>query len=617
MRTLIPLIIMAGYAAGALAQTLPTTAIPIPSAASAPADAPIIDCAGLLTQAKDKQLLAAAMLNEKRWSDALSTYVQAEKFAQNAASGCSGSEQAEATALISKLTTQIGQTSDQRQRIEICRPAFDKALALDLKAASAKNQKLPIAEVEKIFSAAETAWNEAATNCRGKDQARAKASLADSAAAHAAIRETGSAGSECDDAWRNAEKLADVASTAWKERRWTDAAMLYRKTAMSWDVAEEQCETGERHEQAAKKRDSSESDAHNAMNCAPYYGQALDIAQKFKVEGSALNSQERGQMSMQVELVWRELAEHCQGAARDTAKRNADAFARERGTPLTLRVNKIPPTERNAPPAVAKVAPAPVTEIASAPSPAVPPSTTRGGAPTATTAAGLVGASSVATSVASVPSVATTVAAVAKPAISSAVTAPTAAPAKAVTPPVETTQKAARESAPVAELPVTVIKAGDVTYEGQFKVDGGAQTVTGSGTVRWSNGNTFTGSLVKSQENGKGKLTYANGQVYDGDWVDGKGTGSAEMLFPNGNKYAGKAVDGKPDGVGKMVSANGDVFEGMFKDGRFEGKGKFRWASGDTYDGEWANGKPHGRGEYFWSSGERAVGIYKDGVKID
>jgi hypothetical protein len=513
------------------------------------------------------------------------------------------------------LTTQIGQTSDQRQRIEICRPAFDKALALDLKAASAKNQKLPIAEVEKIFSAAENAWNEAATNCRGKDQARAKASLADSAAAHAAIRETGSAGSECDDAWRNAEKLADVAAAAWKERRWTDAAMLYRKTAMSWDVAEEQCETGERHEQAAKKRDSSESDAHNAMNCAPFYGQALDIAQKFKVEGSALNSQERAQMSMQVELAWRELAEHCQGAPRDTAKRNADAFARERGTPLTLNVNTTPPSERNAPakparaPSAATIA-MPVAPPADTPAPAQPTLTSRSAsaatALTAPTAAGVATAVPIA---ATGVQAATTVAAVAiKPTLAAT---PASAPKLAAATP------APVAASPAAELPATVIKAGDVTYEGQFKVDGGAQTVTGSGTVRWSNGNTFTGNLVKSQETGKGKLSYANGQVYDGDWVDGKGTGNAEMLFPNGNKYAGKALDGKPDGFGKMISANGDVFEGIFKDGRFEGKGKFRWASGDTYDGEWANGKPHGRGEYIWSSGERAVGIYKDGVKVD
>lgn len=605
MRLLIPSIVLAGLTIGALAQTPPAT------------EAPSIDCAGLLTQAKDKQFLATAMVSEKRWSDALSTYVLAEKTAQQAATACIGPEQADANVLLGQLSTQLSQTSDQRQRIEICRPAFDKALALDLKAASAKNQKLPIAELEKIFSAAETAWNEAATNCRGKDQARAKASLADSAAAHTAIRETGSSGSECDEAWRNAEKLSDVAAAAWKDRRWTDAAMLYRKTAMSWDVAEEQCESGERHEQAAKKRDSSESDAHNAMNCAPFYGQALDIAQKFKVEGSALNSQERAQMSMQVELAWRELAEHCQGAPRDTAKRNADAFARERGTPLTLSINKTLPTERNAPPAAAKVATPLVAEVATAYLVPAPSGNTRGVAIAATATAATLVASPVATSAASIPPTATTIVAAAKPATGSLATAPVAAPAKTVAPAAATAPKAAPEPAPVAELPATVIKAGDVTYEGQFKVDGGAQTVTGSGTVRWTNGNTFTGTLVKSQENGKGRLTWANGQVYDGDWVDGKASGLADMLYPNGNKYSGKVLDGKPDGIGKMISGNGDVFEGMFKDGHFEGKGKFRWASGDTYDGEWANGKPNGRGEYIWSSGERAIGLYRDGVKLD
>jgi hypothetical protein len=225
--------------------------------------------------------------------------------------------------------------------------------------------------------------------------------------------------------------------------------------------------------------------------------------------------------------------------------------------------------------------------------------------------------------------------------------APTPVPATAVAPStLATTSVSIPSSATVmstdttADVTETVFSSGDITYEGRFKVNPGGRTVSGTGTMRWANGNVFVGTLVDSVETGRGKLVWANGQTYDGDWKDGKMhgrgeirfpdgqvykgdwqdgkmEGRGEILFPNGNKYVGSVVDGRPEGQGRMASANGDVYDGAFRQGVIAGTGSFRWANGTSYTGEWADGKPDGRGEYTWASGERAAGLYKNGVKVD
>ncbi len=220
---------------------------------------------------------------------------------------------------------------------------------------------------------------------------------------------------------------------------------------------------------------------------------------------------------------------------------------------------------------------------------------------------------------------------------------PATAPTRSIspTPSVSSPSGAAAGSVDTAaDVTETVFSSGDITYEGRFKVNPGGRSVTGSGTMRWANGNVFVGTLVDSRETGRGKLVWANGQTYDGEWKDGKMhgrgeirfpdgqvykgdlqdgkmDGRGEILFPNGNKYVGTVVDGRQEGQGRMVSANGDVYEGTFSQGVIAGKGSYRWADGTSYTGEWADGKPDGRGEYIWASGERAAGLYKNGVKVD
>lgn len=546
------------------------------------------DCLSLLDAARSHQTIGSNAGTDKRWATSLDAYAKADQEARQALAICVGENQAKAQAFIQRLSEQVAQATGNRQRAEVCRPSFDKAYALDLQAATAKNNKVAINDVERLYARAESTWREAVANCQGKDQARAIKGLADTAQAHASISEISSSGKECDEAWRSAEAMVELAKVAWKEMRWTDSALLYRKATMGWDVAEEKCETGDRHVQAAKKLESAEIDAHNAVNCAPRWGEAKELQQRFKVEGQVLNAQDRSELSMRAEAVWREEAENCKGDPKNQAKSNADAIAKERGTPLTIAVTRKIGTTAKPKAAVqsetlgtasSEVKPLPAMTSASAQDPllvnakaAVPIV-----APIAGTSAGFIES------------------------------------------PTESAKEEAKRIIPegmaqlVAVAP-NVFKLGGMTYEGAFQVDQETRSMSGSGTIKWENGDVFIGTVVKGEKQGKGKFVWHDGQTYDGEWVNNRMDGMADVKYANGDRYTGMVKDGAPEGRGKFVFASGDIFDGEFRQGHFNGFGRYTMKNNDYYEGAWRDDKKNGRGEYVWASGSRSAGIYKDGV---
>ena len=152
------------------------------------------DCAAMLDAARVTQAGASKAAAEKRWAESIAAYSSAQQSAKQALAGCSGEAQAKAQALLRQLIEETTKTNESRIRAEVCRPAIDKALALDLQAAAAKNNKLEIDAVEKLYAMAESTWREAAASCQGKDRNRAMTGLADTEQAHAAIRELSAAG---------------------------------------------------------------------------------------------------------------------------------------------------------------------------------------------------------------------------------------------------------------------------------------------------------------------------------------------------------------------------------------------------------------------------------------
>ena len=68
--------------------------------------------------------------------------------------------------------------------------------------------------------------------------------------------------------------------------------------------------------------------------------------------------------------------------------------------------------------------------------------------------------------------------------------------------------------------------------------------------------------------------------------------------YTNGDTYTGTMVNGEPHGEGKMVMADGTTYEGRWAKGKHSGPGVKIWMDGITYNGQWENGMMHGQGKY-------------------
>jgi hypothetical protein len=91
---------------------------------------------------------------------------------------------------------------------------------------------------------------------------------------------------------------------------------------------------GVRQQQAQRKAEQAQVDAHNAEHCGPLWDQATDHTQRLKAAGG-VSATERDNLSVKAEVAWREAFVQCRGSSQNLARGNADALARERGTPLS------------------------------------------------------------------------------------------------------------------------------------------------------------------------------------------------------------------------------------------------------------------------------------------
>lgn len=445
-----------------------------------------------------------------------------------------------------------------------CAMLTSHALSTDLKAATAHAQQQPLQAQVKLYDEAVAQWGAAIGACEGRARERAERNLADSQKTRDGLAEKLQAGSQCENAHHDAAALQELARGAFGERRFAEAASLYRKAEGMWDLAVDQC-SGSQQQTAQRRREQSEIDGHNAEFCAPPFERARDFSTKLRNGGAALPLAERQTQSQIAETLWRDTARLCKGSAQELALNNAQALARERGTPWVA------------------------TPLPGAPPAVVPPATVAAAKPTATPAAG-------------------------KPAVAAATVA-TAAAATATAP---LRQAAAAPIAPLAAAAPPEPKlfdrtAGDTHYVGQF-VREDDDTVSGSGRVEWKNGDAYEGALVHSQRQGVGEIRWASGQRYKGDWVGDHATGHGLMVFANGNQFDGTLVDGQPEGEGKLSYASGDVYTGQIHQGLPHGKGLYVWTSGQRYDGEWVNDKPQGRGRMRFTNGNQYEGQLAAGL---
>jgi hypothetical protein len=460
-----------------------------------------------------------------------------------------------------------------------CAQLTSRALSADLKAATAQSQSQPLELQVRLYDEAVTRWGAAIATCDGRARVRAQRNLADSQKAHDALAEKLQAGSQCESAHRDAGALQELARGAFSERRFADAASLYRKAEGMWELATEQC-NGSQQQTARAKREQSEIDGHNAEFCAPPFERAREFSGRLRNSAAAMPLAERQTQSQIGETLWRDTAAQCKGSAQELAMNNAQALARERGTPwVATPLSGVP-----APTTVAAL-PKPATITAAAP-----------GKSSATPA---------------LAAAATATAAAATTPMREAAAAPVVPLAKAITP---STAPAAAATAPPAPEPKLFDRtAGDTRYVGQF-VRNDDDTVTGTGRVEWKNGDVYEGPLTRSQRHGVGEIRWANGQRYKGEWVNDRATGRGLMAFANGNQFEGTLVDGQPDGEGKMTYASSDVYTGQIRQGLPHGRGSYVWMSGQRYEGDWVDDKPQGRGRMRFANGNQYEGQLNAGL---
>lgn len=433
-----------------------------------------------------------------------------------------------------------------------CSAVTARAMSADLQAATAQSQGKELDSVGQLLDEAIKLWSATLSSCEGRARERAERNLADNRKARASISERQAAGSQCELSHRDAASLQELARQAFGDRRWPDAASLYRKAETMWDLAAEHC-TGSQQQVAAKRREQSEIDGHNAEFCAPLFDRSREFTQKFRNSAAGLAVPERQQQSQIAETLWRDTAKQCKGSALELATNNAQALARERGTPWVASA---------APQAVIAAAP-----VAPAAKPAI------GAPPTPTP-----------TPVPVPPPIA----------VAARVPTPAAAP-------------------PVEALKELDVRSGDTRYKGQFVREDG-QVVSGTGRVEWTNGDVYEGPLLRNERHGVGVFIWASGQRYQGDWDHDKATGRGELRFANGNQYKGTVVEGQPHGEGEMLYASGDLYKGQIQQGVPHGRGSYQWVNGQRYDGDWVRDQQQGQGVLRFANGNRYEGQIQGGL---
>jgi len=177
-----------------------------------------------------------------------------------------------------------------------------------------------------------------------------------------------------------------------------------------------------------------------------------------------------------------------------------------------------------------------------------------------------------------------------------------------------TVDAAGRSHKPELESPLLDLTAQDTHYHGHLVRESGG-LVSGTGEVRWAQGDVYTGQILHSQRHGEGEIVWAHGQRYAGEWFHDHPSGRGRMRFANGNVYEGMVLDGQPQGLGRMAYASGDVYKGQMQQGQPQGQGRMSYASGDVYEGHWQAGRPQGQGVYRWASGDRYEGAWVAGKK--
>lgn len=463
-----------------------------------------------------------------------------------------------------------------------CEDVTARAMAIDLSAANAQAQRAAVAEQVRLLDQSSALWRQAVGLCAGRARDRAQRNLADSQKSRTALGEMQGAGELCLSSQKDALTLQDLARRVLGERRFAEAAGLFRRAETQWDLAAERC-TGTQQQQALRQRELAEIDGHNAEHCGPRFNAAIERTQRFRTASAAMSATERQTASRIAETLWRDAIPNCKGEPQDVARSQAQTLARERGTPwVETRAESVAAAGSGVASSAATGAKPGGNDVSPSGGGSVAPAT----APGASTGGAPPGASSLGTAAANVP----------------------AAPRQA------SPVVARKEPEPPRQIDIVV--GVDTRLTGLFSPDPGGTVITysGQGRIQWGNGELYEGAVVRGKRHGVGEFVWISGQRYQGDWVDDRPQGRGKLRFANGNLFEGDIVDGQPQGQGRMIYASGDVYNGQILQGEPHGQGSYLWISGQRYEGPWVKGRPVGRGVMHFANGNDYEGDIVDGL---
>jgi hypothetical protein len=513
-----------------------------------------------------------------------------------------------------------------------CSDLSEQAASVDVAAARAQAQRAAAADMARLLERSIALWQQASEACAGRAQSRALRNLADSQRLRQELGDVQGSGARCSAAQRDAQAIEDLARQAVTERRWRDAALLFRRAENSWDIASESC-VGPLREAATRRLQQAETDGHNAEHCGPPFDEAGEFARRMRLNLASLAPAARQAQQQIAETLWRDAAERCKDRPQEIALSAAQAIGRERGTPWVAArptVTPAPTAAAVAGPATA-VAPAQVTALVAArpAAPATGPAAVSGSTPIGAASTGRSGSgerppvagtgSAPATPgvVASVAQAASSAAQAARGVLVGAAAAPGATATTAAAAAATAAAAPAALRVPTAEpdgpTRVNVVLAGGTRMIGLLALDPDTRLYSGEGRIQWPNGDVYEGGLRAGKRHGTGEIVWASGQRYRGDWVDDRATGRGILKFPSGNEWEGEVQDGHPHGTGRMRYASGDVYTGQVRQGVPEGQGVHVSANGDRHEGLWAAGRANGKGVKVLAQGGRIESDFRNG----
>lgn len=151
----------------------------------------------------------------------------------------------------------------------------------------------------------------------------------------------------------------------------------------------------------------------------------------------------------------------------------------------------------------------------------------------------------------------------------------------------------------------------------------------GYGTIRYSDGSTYTGCWYRNHKQGKGRVTYTYPERtkgiqsidcnWDNDMINSQQP--AIVTYQNGSVFIGSLTGSiqnpaLTNSKGKLILANADSYEGNFTNGKLDGPAVITHANGDITKGMFNQSKRTGTFTTTKVNGEIIITVWQDGEQI-